>query len=72
MNEVKKNRFHIVRLEERLAPSSFHGCCGGSKKGGSHKGGSHRGGSHKGRSHKGGSHRGGSKHGGKHHGKHCR
>ena len=46
--------FKIERLEERIAPSNFGGCDGGSKHGGS-KGGSKHGGS------KGGSKHGGSK-----------
>ena len=42
-------RFRIIRLEERIAPSSLCGCRGGSKGGGSkHGGGSHHGGSHHG------------------------
>ena len=64
MIDSKKPRFKIERLEERIAPSAFHGGGGGSggNKGGSggHKGGS---GGHKGGSggHKGGSggHKGG-------------
>src|SRR5688500_12094746 len=68
-----KQRFRIERLEERLAPSAFNGCGGGSRKGGSNRGGSHKGGSKckggsnkggsrcKGGSHKGASHKGGSK-----------
>ena len=49
MIDSKKPRFKIERLEERIAPSAFHGGGGGSggNKGGSggHKGGS---GGHKG------------------------
>ena len=50
---AQKSRFRIVRLEERIAPSSLCGCRGGS--GRSHHGGSHNGGSHNGGSHNGGS-----------------
>ena len=67
MSEPRTARFRIERLEERLAPSAFHGCRGGSGRG-SHRGGSKhgggskcKGGSHKNGSHKGGSSRGGSK-----------
>ena len=46
MSVVKKSRFRIERLEERIAPSACGCVCGGgSNKGGSHKGGSHHGGS---------------------------
>jgi len=55
-------RFRIIRLEERIAPSSLCGCRGGSKGGGSKHGGGSKcaGGSHHGGSHHGGSHHGGS------------
>ena len=45
MNPTNRGRFHIVRLEERLAPSAWHST------GSSHKGGTHRGHSHHGSSH---------------------
>ena len=47
-NAPKPTRFRIVRLEERIAPSKFGFCCGGSHRSGSHHGGSHHGGSHRG------------------------
>src|SRR4051794_1313710 len=70
MGPVKKIRFRIEKLEERIAPSKFQGFCGGSKSGGSkHSGSKHSGGSKSGGSrHSGGSKSGGSKSGGSHHG----
>jgi hypothetical protein len=74
-NPTKKSRFHIERLEDRIAPSVYAWGCdsnGGSNHGGSDKscGGSNHGGSDKscnGGSNHGGSNKacnGGSKHGG--------
>jgi len=65
METVKKFRFRIEKLEERIAPSKLSCACGGSSKKGGSKGKSHKGGS-KNKSHKGGSkghsHKGGSNH----------
>ena len=62
MEPVRKSRFRIENLEERIAPSKLSCFKGGSKggsKGHSNKGHSNKGGS-KGHSNKGHSHKGGS------------